>query len=286
MDRRSVSAEQLFLDAPIAAVVVDTEGTVRLVNAAFAELAMLSAPDLSGRRLIDLFVEDDRADVATAVAEAPRAGRRPTVSASLSTEDDPIPVELFSGRIRLGDGTPAFHVQVTDGTAHDERLRDLQELAFRDGMTGLLNRRGFDHAAEQLVRIARRERRDLTFMFIDIEGLKAVNDVHGHSAGDQVIERTGAVLCSVFRDTDVVGRYGGDEFCVLSLTRTPDSAAALHRRLLGAVSEAVVDVNGTSLQLSVTVGLAHTSSDDMVSLATLVDRADADMYRRRSTSPA
>lgn len=152
------------------------------------------------------------------------------------------------------------------------RVRHLEERVSTDELTGV-NRRG---AGLELVRHelerARRLGGALVVAFIDVDGLKQVNDREGHAAGDALLSGVGAVLRGRLRSYDVVLRYGGDEF-VCALSGVAEAAA---EGILDEVSAQVAAVTGGG---TLSRGLATLRPDDTV--ATLVARADADLYRRR-----
>ena len=94
---------------------------------------------------------------------------------------------------------------------------EMEQLALTDELTGLRNRRGFLVLADQALRMARRTRARCALVFMDLDGLKRVNDTRGHAAGDTLIADAAKVLDHVFRESDVVARVGGDEFAVLAV---------------------------------------------------------------------
>lgn len=216
-----------FLDAAIPAVVVDHSETVREVNGSGERLLDASRGALLGQGLVGRVAESDRPTLEHVLAVHERNERNgnspPVVTIGDAT------VELHSAPVRLRDGSGGICLQLVDRSDAAAREAQLQRMAFEDPMTGLLNRRGFDAAADQLLRIARREHRAVTFMFVDIEQLKLVNDSEGHATGDRMIQAAGSVLRSAFRDADAVGRYGGDEFVVVALTNARSSARRLRR---------------------------------------------------------
>jgi diguanylate cyclase (GGDEF)-like protein len=91
---------------------------------------------------------------------------------------------------------------------------EIQDLTLRDELTGLYNVRGFHLLAEQALRLARRAQQPFSVLFIDLDDLKKINDVHGHNAGSASIAEAAQLLNETFRETDVIGRIGGDEFVV------------------------------------------------------------------------
>ncbi len=102
-----------------------------------------------------------------------------------------------------------------DITAQLRYERDLHVLALVDDLTGLQNRRAFSLFAEQELARARRHGRTPVLVFADLDGLKQINDQHGHAAGDAAIRLVANALRSIFRETDIVARWSGDEFVAL-----------------------------------------------------------------------
>lgn len=147
-----------------------------------------------------------------------------------------------------------------------------------DAMTGLLNRRGLSARAEQLVAWSRRHEMVVCATFIDVDGLKAANDQHGHEFGDQVIRATANAIGSVVRADDLVARWGGDEFVVLSIGSSWD-ADEITARIDAALTSSGISAAqwpGTVTAGTATTDLGHSTLDALVSAA------DIDMYRRRA----
>ncbi|HEU4720087.1 MAG TPA: GGDEF domain-containing response regulator [Gemmatimonadaceae bacterium] len=111
------------------------------------------------------------------------------------------------------------------------RQLDLLRLSTRDELTGLYNRRGFFMAAEPVARVAERAKRSFLVFFADLDGLKAINDAHGHQAGDEAIRDAAWILSHTFRSADIVARIGGDEFAVLAPDAAPESIDVMLRRV-------------------------------------------------------
>jgi len=160
------------------------------------------------------------------------------------------------------------------------RADEMKTLSLRDELTGLYNRRGFFELAEQAERVAARERRSLAVVFIDMDGLKPINDLFGHDAGDQALIETGKLLQSVCRASDVLARLGGDEFAVLAINLDPTSFGAFRARteLALAARNARADL---PFELSFSLGAAFRATDHDEPFETLVARADAAMYAQK-----
>jgi diguanylate cyclase (GGDEF)-like protein len=124
------------------------------------------------------------------------------------------------------------------------------ELARRDPLTGLLNRRGFNEAAHLLLRRAERDGVQMTLMVFDLDGFKAVNDIQGHAAGDRLLRDLGIMLEKTARRTDLVARLGGDEFAVLLEHSKGEGPSAAVRRLRDEIRDRL-DELGWPVTLSV-----------------------------------
>lgn len=153
----------------------------------------------------------------------------------------------------------------------------LQELALRDGLTGLLNRRYWESCLER--EFARHQRYDnpVSLVIFDIDHFKRVNDTYGHQTGDEVIRAVSGVTSHLVRETDFAGRYGGEEFVVLLPGTNLEGAAQFAERLRASVEQQVLDYQGSPLTFTISLGVA-TISDDMVDYQALLERADKALY--------
>jgi diguanylate cyclase (GGDEF)-like protein len=157
---------------------------------------------------------------------------------------------------------------------------ELEKLALTDELTGLRNRRGFLLLADQGLRIARRTHAKCLLVFVDVDGLKHVNDTQGHKAGDALIVDAARVLTGVFRESDVIARLGGDEFAVLALVDETAASIAISKHLQAKIDE-VNHQAGRPFQLSMSFGIEVLSSVSDLSLEDLIARADHAMRAQR-----
>ena len=155
----------------------------------------------------------------------------------------------------------------------EEEIRDL---GLRDELTGLYNLRGFRLLAEQALLMARRSQAPFAVLFIDMDNLKQINDQLGHRAGSAYISKAGEILRDVFRDSDVVGRIGGDEFAVAGQFSQAAITIAISR-LERQVKNARLAV-GADFPLSLSTGYVSSDEYGCESLQELLDGADAAMY--------
>jgi diguanylate cyclase (GGDEF)-like protein len=156
----------------------------------------------------------------------------------------------------------------------------IAELAYRDDLTGLANRTLFNDRLEQALATARRQGHALSVLVLDLDRFKQVNDVLGHTLGDQVLREVGERLRSaLMRGTDTVARLGGDEFAVLLPAQDHAAATALGQRLL-AVLESPVPVQGQRVDVSASIGIACTGEAGL-NAAQLMARADIAMHEAK-----
>ena len=165
---------------------------------------------------------------------------------------------------------------------HRKREASLQVVALRDELTGLYNRRGWFLLAEHELERAQRASSARVLLFVDLDGLKQVNDSLGHVEGDRAIVDTASVLLAASRASDLVGRLGGDEFVVMLGEDAQDGAAG--RRLLDAL-DAHNARSGAGFELRLSAGVEVWSPDEACSLDELVGRADAGMYANKASKP-
>lgn len=159
-------------------------------------------------------------------------------------------------------------------------LSELRRLALMDDLTGVHNRRGLLSRGEQLLAVAQRRSSPITVLFVDVDGLKRINDTYGHHEGDAVLAEVAAIMVSAYRSSDVIGRIGGDEFCVMLLDDGRGSSGALPAaaRLRSALDEAAA---GRRVPLSCSVGAVTCEPSDDLTVADLLAQADEDLYRNR-----
>ncbi len=159
---------------------------------------------------------------------------------------------------------------------------ELEQLALTDELTGLRNRRGFLVLTDQALRMARRTRARCALVYVDLDGLKRVNDTRGHAAGDALIADAAKVLGDVFRESDVVARVGGDEFAVFAVLDEHDGTEAVNARLAAAIDRFNAQAVPT-MRVSMSIGIEELSSHSDTPLDVLLARADRAMYERKRT---
>jgi two-component system cell cycle response regulator len=157
--------------------------------------------------------------------------------------------------------------------------KNLQDLSLTDDLTGLYNRRGFMALAEQHLRMIQRKGAAL-LIYLDMDGLKMINNTYGHLEGNRALIVTANVLRACFRQSDILARLGGDEFCVLMTDAGHDSAQQVRKRL----QQRTDFVNGLSswdFRLSLSIGFADVPVVHQPPLEQLLRIADTHMYEEK-----
>jgi len=150
-------------------------------------------------------------------------------------------------------------------------------LSETDDLTSLYNMRGFTILADRLFGQAVRYKRPASMLMIDTDNLKAANDLYGHAAGNRLLQRVAKCIETELRHTDVLARYGGDEFVALLPETAADRAIEVGERIVKAVASAMLEFEGKRFETSVSIGLACYPQDGR-SVDSLQARADRAMY--------
>ena len=163
----------------------------------------------------------------------------------------------------------------------------LVSLSTTDELTGLLNRRGFFSLAKQQMKIANRTGKGFLLLFVDLDGMKKINDALGHPGGDLALVETASVLKELFRESDIIGRLGGDEFAVLALEQKAgtDEEKAILKRLHERITVRNAQ-SGLRFSLSISAGIINYDPEKPCSLDDLISRADALMYEEKKSKYA
>ena len=204
-------------------------------------------------------------------------------------------VRDYSRRVKGPDGAILHYdgilVDITERKTAERKLElalrklqqsneKLESLSLTDHLTGLNNRRGFFTFGLQQMKIAKRLKKDNYLVFLDIDNLKEVNDSHGHAVGDLLLQGVAAVLKSTLRESDVIGRIGGDEFAVLAMRSKGLGERTLIARIEEGVQAFRLKKHGR-LRLSVSLGLVSIDPQKYQQLDDFLAHADFLMYQEK-----
>ncbi len=243
------------------------------LEARFVAGARVSAAvqELRERRVATISAK--RSDALTAAKQASAATRLTWIAAILL-----VGAGFFVFRKELA---ARRDVEVAQRTQQQQE-EQLRALSLVDDLTGLNNRRGFLALAEQQIKFARRNSRELVLLFVDMDDFKQINDKYGHQEGDIALQRAARVLRATFRDSDIIARLGGDEFVVLAAD-TGTSASIVER-----LRRSLIERNQSEeypYTLSFSVGAARFDPEDPPTIQELLHTADAMLYEQKRSRP-
>ncbi len=262
------------------AVIVHAKGVVLFNNPAACELLGMSAEQvIVGKPLVDFVHPDSRSalEEATVAETTSSTERAPRSRARMLTNDGvAVDVEVASSPCLYHD-RPATVLLARDITGQLRYERDLHALALVDELTGLQNRRAFTLFAEQELARARRYGRTPVMVFADLDGLKQINDRYGHAAGDAALRLVAGALRSIFRETDLVARWSGDEFVAMLIEGSEEAAQLIGSRL----DAAIAAQSPQNLPYVVSASVGASPLDPELPLRDAMERADAELYARK-----
>lgn len=191
--------------------------------------------------------------------------------------------ENYDELTRLNNDLVTLQRELAKKNAELERLNaEVRRLSIMDELTGIFNRRGFFEIGQREVDRAKRAAAPLSAIMLDLDHFKQVNDVHGHAAGDKVLTEVAARCGRRLRKSDLLGRYGGEEFAVL-LPDTPlERALGVAESLRRAVEEEAVIAGGVSLEQTISLGVAAMNAETS-GLDDLLAQADMALYRAKES---
>jgi diguanylate cyclase (GGDEF)-like protein/PAS domain S-box-containing protein len=263
-------------------VLTDSEGKFTFVNPAAAAMLGFTPSEMADREVLS-FVPKDQHPVVRRADEKRAKGIADRYELDFIHKDGSRRTFLVSGGPRIQGahfgGTMAVLTDITDRKRMEEEIR---ALSLRDELTTLYNRRGFMTLADHQIKTATRLKKKVAILYLDVDNLKRINDSGGHKMGDRALVEIAFVLKKSFREADIVGRLGGDEFCVLAMESNKIDAAMLTQRL-----QAKLDLFNTrssaeaGFSLSVSIGVFTRDPEYPVTIEEMLSRADHLMYEQK-----
>ncbi|MBI5722967.1 MAG: PAS domain S-box protein [Planctomycetes bacterium] len=278
-----VRFRQLFDDAPVGYHEINTEGLVVRVNKTELDMLGYTAEEMIGKPIWD-FVEED---ISHKALLAKLAGAIPAGRAFERTfrrkNGSLIPVLIEDRILRDKDG----HIMGIRSTLEDitDRKRaeeELRLLSLTDPRTGLSNRRAFLALSTHQLKVANRTKRKMLMTYMDINGLKAINDEHGFQEGDKALAEAADVMRATFRNSDIVARIGEDDFVALAIETTSDAGKSVAERM----DEVIKGLNAKPnrhYQLSVSVGSIEYDPAHPCSIDEILQRSRITMMADKET---
>ena len=278
----AADAISAFLHAPIGVAVCEPNGVVIRVNRAVTALLGHPEAELVGRDLFRL-VEESLVAGALAACAALRTGPDDTVvheTRFRRRDGRLIDVRVTTSAVRSAvTGTAHAIMHLEDVTEREDLRRRLEHEATHDALTGLANRAEFLRQLHRALPRGERHREPVTVLYLDLDGFKAVNDTHGHAAGDEVLVAFATRLQALLRPEDTAARLGGDEFAVLCEGTTAKQAELIADRLAEAPGDATA---GAAVGVAVGIATSPDADGEILDPEELLRAADAAMYAAKT----
>lgn len=280
----SITLETLFESMPVALALIDRDGRHVALNQALASFSGLKASDLIGVKVEDLSEESGKNikrdfeyfDAGMDVPDHEVQIRDRIYYVSVK------PVRDSSG-FAIGE-----MVALTDITNNKKIEMELEQankklkfMANHDPLTELLNARAYYEIANSLIRIAHRDGVNLSVLFIDLDHFKSINDRFGHDAGDAVLKAVSACLAANIRESDVVGRVGGEEFSICLPNTDQDGAMIITEKIRQKIEGLELNINNMMLRITTSIGVAS-NIGYYESINEIQKDADKAMYKAKS----
>lgn len=276
----TVRFQQVVQHASSVTLLLDRDGEITSVNAAFTRLLGHDVSHAVGRSLVQFATPDAANDLAFAIEKAGSEHRPVSCEAIMLHVDPDIQLPMRFEIVNMLDDPVVEGLVVTgyDVSELHHTRRTLEHLARHDALTGLVNR---SVLLDELQRVVE-SREPAAVVFIDLDKFKAVNDLLGHESGDELLRIVGERLIEIVRPGDVVARVGGDEFVILA-REVHDRAAgqALCDRIDGTLSMPYILTEGP-MRLAASVGLALVNEDADATVTGLLADADLAMYEAKA----
>jgi diguanylate cyclase (GGDEF)-like protein/PAS domain S-box-containing protein len=263
-------------------VLTNTEGRFTFANHAAARMLGITPSEMVDREVLS-FVPKDQHAIVRRADEKRSKGISDRYELVFLHKDGTRRTFLVSGGPRVQGaqfgGTMAVLTDITDRKHMEE---EILALSLRDELTTLYNRRGFMTLAEQQLKTANRLKKKIALIYLDVDDLKKINDTGGHKMGDRALAEVAFTLKKSFRDSDIIGRLGGDEFSILAMESTKMNVDILIQRL----EEKLAFFNSRSsaesgFSLSVSVGVCVREPEEPATVEEMLSRADHLMYEQK-----
>jgi len=266
-------------------VVIDQQGMIEEFNPGAERLFGYPAAAILGTPVTRLMGDEDAVGHPAWVAgsrhnESHQMARGREINGRRS-DGTPFPIEVTIGRTEISGRTVFVGVlrDISERKAMEQRLT---ELATRDSLTGVANRRAIMATLEQQIKHAIRYNRPLSLLMIDADHFKQVNDRHGHQNGDRVLVSLATSLAVHLRQTDRLGRFGGEEFIAVLPETDGQQAFALAERLRAAIAAlSVPQENAAAIHFTVSIGIATGNSSELTT-DSLLESADKALYAAKA----
>ncbi len=273
---------ELFENGQSMISIHNLEGVLQTVNPAALQSLGYDQSEMVGHNLVEFLAEDFRQHFPNYLRQIANDGLAEGSFPLLTKTAERVVWRYHSIVISEPNREPYVLGNAQDITKLAEAQRQLKDLSQTDELTGLCNRRSFQILAEQQIKLEKHTgtARGLNLMFADLDGLKQINDQYGHEAGSAAIKSFADVLRSVLRSADLVARWGGDEFVMLTIGSRDESAKMIIDRIHAKIKEHNSQ-STAPYDLACSIGIAPVLGNGGKSFELLIAEADEAMYQEK-----
>jgi diguanylate cyclase (GGDEF)-like protein len=245
----------------------------------------LNMPEMDGINVCRHVRENQKGAPVYIILLTSRAGKSDIVMGLGAGADDyvtkPFDPDELQARVKVGIRMLELQNSLAERVSELEQAQEtLRNLSLTDDLTGLYNRRGFFTLADQHLKSTRRAKRNGALIFVDMDGLKSVNDLHGHEEGNNALRSIASVLRCTFRSSDIIARIGGDEFVILETYGEQEEAKTSIARLEENLQKHNAE-SGDVYKLSLSIGVAVIDVNDERGIDALLTQGDQLMYEAK-----
>lgn len=284
------SAKEIINSMTDGFILIDTDGIIDTVNPAFEKMFGWQRSDLTGHSLWH-FIPTDRSDLSKMITPL-LTEEKPSSSELVIPDRNGHPVQTLVKTSPIMDqggemlGVTLILTDITDRKQKEQEknrlMVELRRLAEVDPLTDmLLNRRAFMDRANNIIDLFSNKKAPLSLIMLDIDHFKRINDTFGHLVGDQALIETARMISAQLRESDLLGRYGGEEFVILLPNTAPENALSIAKRLVNQIQTSQVISIYTELNLTVSIGVSSLDPSCQ-DLDQLLSRADQALYQAKA----
>lgn len=274
----------IFENTKDAIITFDSQGQIEDLNPHFEKIFDYPKNALLGCHIGELIQEINIVDEIESQVTQTYSGEDCTLElTAVGFTGNTFPVEFTLGKMELG-GEEKFVAIVRDVTSRKETEKQLTQLARRDNLTGLWNRSVFHEKIEEALGKAKRGNHIFALLFIDLDRIKTINDSLGHHIGDELLVHVAHKLVNLLRKTDIIARFGGDEFTlIIDQLPSRETIAFIVKKIISGLAVETL-IQGYTIAITTCIGVA-VYPDDGQDSTTLVKNADTALYAAKDLGP-
>ena len=268
--------KNIFAKSPTGMLLIDKNGKILKANEAHCEFSGYKKSELEGMNIFETVVPEEHiASAKNNIKKILNGEELEYVGKSINKFGEEIYIFFKETKVKLPDGKNCVLSMQVDYTDYKKQQKKIKYISFHDELTDLYNR---SYMEEEIKRLNTRRQLPISFIMIDVNGLKIINDSYGHQKGDKLLKKTAEILKSSVRKEDIVARWAGDEFVILLPNTNEDKAKIIKNR----IKEKCMKTEKDEIPVSLGIGIA-TKEDEKENIYDVLNSADKLMYKNKLT---